>query len=141
ASIGTHTLKVTNPDFGSGSCSSCFTVNAKPLATSATPDTLGQGASHSVTLHGSGFVTGVNVVVSGTGVSVANVDVTDATTLTMDVMVGSTATIGARDLTLTNTDHGTATCTGCFTVATGPTVSTISPTVAANTGSTVLTIS
>ena len=143
ASVGYHTLKVTNPDGGFGSCTTCFSVTAKPFATSAVPGTLGQGASHTVTLHGSGFATGVGVVVSGTGVSVANVAVTDSATLTMDVTVTPTATANARDITLTNTDHGTATCTGCLTISNGPTIDTggVSPSLAANSGSTLLTIS
>jgi hypothetical protein len=128
APTGARTLTVNNPDGGSASCSSCFSITPAPIATSAAPSALGQGAtSQTVTITGTGFVTGVVVSISGTGVTAANAVVTNSTSMTVDLTVSPTATTGARNITLTNTDHGTATCIGCFTVHAGPAASSITP--------------
>jgi hypothetical protein len=42
--------------------------------------------------------------------------------LTANITVASGATTGARDVTVTNPDLGTGSCTGCFTVNAGPTI-------------------
>ena len=56
-----------------------------------------------------------------------SVTVTNSSTLTIEVTVGGAAAVGARDLTITNTDTGTTTCAGCFAVAAKPTVASLAP--------------
>ena len=46
AATGARTLTVDNPDFGQGSCAICFSITAAPVATSASPSALGQGATN-----------------------------------------------------------------------------------------------
>ena len=142
ATTGARTLTVTNPDGGTGSCAICFSIDAKPSITPPpSPGTLGQGASN-VTVHltGTGFVSGVTVGVSGSGVTVGTVTVTNSTTMSVVLSVTTSAATGARDITLTNTDHGTSTCSGCLTIATGPTVTSGNPSAGSNNGSVTVTI-
>ena len=56
-----------------------------------------------------------------------SVQVTDATHLKVDLSVAANAAIGARALTVKNTDGGSATLNAAFTVGALPTVSSISP--------------
>jgi hypothetical protein len=119
AAPGARDLSVANGD-GSATdiCGGCFTVRAAPTATSAAPNSRGQGASaQNVVVTGTGFVATPAAVVSGTGVTVNSVTHDSATQVTLNVDVSPAATAGARDLTITNPDLGTAAvCTGCFTV-------------------------
>ncbi|MFY9586568.1 MAG: hypothetical protein WAT66_03820 [Actinomycetota bacterium] len=125
----------------SASCTNCFTVNAAPTVASASPNTLGQGASNAtVTITGTGFVSGATVSVSGTGVTVGTVTFVNATTLTAPFSVTSGAATTARDITVTNADAGVGTCTGCLTISTGPTISNVSPGAGSNTGSLDITV-
>ena len=55
-----------------------------------------------VTLTGTNFVVGATTVnVTGGGVTVANVVVSSATSLTVDIVVEATATTGAHTVTVT----------------------------------------
>ena len=91
-------LIVTNPDGGTATKSNAFVVNARPV-----------------------------VKVVGGSVTIASTTLTDANTLTLSVSVGGLASIGPRDLVVTNPDTGTTTCAGCFTVNAKPTIASLSP--------------
>jgi len=142
AATGARTLTVHNTDGGTGSCSDCFSITPRPAATGLNPAALGQGSSNVVVTltGGSGFASGMTVSVEGTGVTVGTVTVTNATTATVVLSVSASATTGPRDVTLTNTDHGTSTCTDCLTINDGPTVTSVSPPAASNNGSANLTV-
>jgi Bacterial Ig-like domain/IPT/TIG domain len=145
ATVGTVALTVTNPDGGSATCSNCLTITAAPVVTSVgPPSSLGQGASNaSLTLHGTGFQTGMTIAVSGSGVTVTNpVTVTNATTATAVMSVSSNAAVGGRTITATNPDHGTSgsTCDPCITITAKPTITSVTPHGGSNTGSTIITI-
>ncbi len=143
ATTGARDVTVTNPDAGTPAvCATCFTVNAKPTATSVTPNNLGQGATEQdLTVAGTGFQDGADVTFSGTGITVNDVTFVNATTLTVNVTLANNATTGARNVTVTNPDEGTpAVCSSCFTVNTGPTVTDATPSAASNTGPVQLTI-
>jgi hypothetical protein len=102
-------------------------VNPGPRPTSAGPSALGQGAtSQTVKIAGSGFVPGAVVSLSGPGVT-ATLTGTSSTQLTVLVSVAPGAATGSRDITVTQPDAGTGTCSGCFTVVAGPVISGISP--------------
>ncbi|MEX2555257.1 MAG: hypothetical protein WEB06_06465 [Actinomycetota bacterium] len=143
ATPGARDVTITNPDAGTPAvCEDCFTVNAAPTATSVSPNDLGQGATDvDLTVTGTGFQDGATVAFSGTGITVNDVTFVGPTTLTVNVTVSSTATTGARTVTVTNPDEGTpATCVACFTVNTGPTVTDVSPSAATNTEPVELTL-
>jgi hypothetical protein len=128
AATGARNVTVTNPDFGSGTRNSAFTVNAGPTVTSTSPSSLDQGAtSQTVSVVGTGFVSGATVSFSGTGITINSTTFTNSTHLTLSVTVAGGAALGARDVTVTNPDAGTGTGSGVFTVA-KITVTSISPT-------------
>ena len=106
--------------------SNAFVVNAPPVVTSISPNTLNQGVTQSVTVTGTGFATSGGAVKlalqasDGTMLQVSNVNVSNATTLTATVNVlntaGGSATVGAYSATVTNPDGGTSTTASVFTV-------------------------
>src|SRR5919201_6025287 len=121
-------VTVTNPDTQTGSCSGCFTVNPGPTVTSASPSSRGQGASsQSITITGTGFVSGATASFSGTGITVSSTSFVSSTSLTAMITVAGNATTGAGSVTVTNPDAGAGSCSSCFTVNAGPTVASTSP--------------
>ncbi|MHB8512331.1 MAG: beta strand repeat-containing protein [Actinomycetota bacterium] len=125
---GARDIRVTNADGGTATCTSCFTVNAAPTATSASPSPRGQGAaSQVITVVGSNFVSGAVAAFSGAGITVNSTTFTDSTHLSVNISIASSAPVSARDVTITNPDAGAITCSACFTVSPGPVVSSVSP--------------
>ena len=120
AHAGTISAKV-NQSGGSLTCASCLTIDKPPAFKSNSskafsPASLVQSSSKkTVTISGSGFVAGLKVTFSGTGVTDTVSKVT-ASAITLKVTVTKTAAAGARTVTITNADHGTASCSKCFTV-------------------------
>ncbi|MFM8305456.1 MAG: IPT/TIG domain-containing protein [Actinomycetota bacterium] len=95
------------------------------------------GGGTSITIDGSGFVSGATVRV-GTS-ACTNVVFVDSTRITCDTPAGTT---GVADVTVTNPDTLSATATGAFTyVAPAPTVSGVLPTSGPVAGGTSVTIS
>ena len=123
---------VVNPDGGRSTALAAFTINAAPTITSLSPSTRGQGASNeNIVITGSNFGSGTwansSVTFSGAGITVNSVSRTDSTHLTVNVSIAAGAATGARDVTVRNTDGGRATKSGGFTVAAGPTITSLSP--------------
>ncbi len=130
--------------YAASTANATLTITVSPAAvslTSAKP-ARGQGSTNqTVTLTGSGFQSGAVVGFSGTGISIVSTTVTNSTTIAVKVNVASNAPTGVRDVTVTNPDTGATTCSGCFTVNAGPTVTKVTPSAVAR-GSTnvVLTV-
>jgi uncharacterized delta-60 repeat protein len=128
AALGSRTVQLVNPDGGSASCTGCTAIVADPSITAITPSSRARGTTaQTVTVTGSGFQPGALVKISGSGVTIASTTVDDSTTMTLQITVGGSAALGARDVTITNADTGTTTCTGCFTVSDKPTIGTLTP--------------
>ena len=129
AALGTRTLTVTNTDSQSDSCDSCVTVIAPPpTVTSVTPSSGGQAAQdRSLVIAGTGFDATPTVSFSGAGITVDSVTRNSATQLTVVVDIAPTAATGARDVTVTNSDSGSTTAIGGFTVNVAPTTTSLSP--------------
>jgi hypothetical protein len=131
SSVPTGSYNVSlNDGSTSASCTACLKVLPQPSVSGISPNTLGQGANTiSATVSGTSFVSPATVKFSGpsTGVT-AKVSSVSSASLTVKVTVSSTAATGAYTLKLTNGDGGTATCSSCLTVVTGPTISSMSPT-------------
>ncbi len=131
ATTGARTLTVTNPNSTTGT--STLTVNAAATVTSLNPSSEAQGAtSQVVTVNGTNFVAGVwansSVSFSGTGITVNSVTRSSAIALSVNLTVGGAAATGARDVTVTSPDFAPpVTLVGGFTVNTGATVTTLSP--------------
>jgi invasin-like protein/quinohemoprotein amine dehydrogenase alpha subunit-like protein/IPT/TIG domain-containing protein len=116
ATAGGRTITVINPDGGKGACASCFAVASAPTVTGLTPATFARGSTTAVTITGTNFRSGAAVSLS-TGVSVQNVIVVDAATITATVAVSATTGTGNRTLVVTNPDFGKGTCSGCAKVS------------------------
>jgi subtilisin family serine protease len=117
AAQGPRNLSVTNPSGGTGTLAGAFTVAAAGVSVSSIAPNQGtQGATVPVTITGTGFAAGATVSVSGTGITVSNVTVGSAIQITATLTIASGATLGARDVTVTNSGGGGGTLTGGFTV-------------------------
>ena len=119
ATVGTRNITVTTTN-GSGTCSLCFTVNAAPTVTLASPASSTQGSiGVSVTITGTAFVSGATASFSGTGVTVSSTAFVSATQLNSVVNISAGAATGTRNITVVNPDGGIGTGIGLFTVNAG----------------------
>jgi hypothetical protein len=89
------------------------------------PGQLAQRVAANVVIDGSGFVSSLNVTVSGGGITLTLVSVAP-TSVTIRAKVGASASLGARNVTVSDV-NGSATCTGCLNVIATPTLTSISP--------------
>jgi hypothetical protein len=119
--------KTTGSGSGSATAASSWTENTGVTVTSATPNNRGQNSAQTnVTITGSGFIAGTWTASFGPNINVGTVNRTNATTITAQVTVLSTAGTGARNFTVTQGSN-TYTCTNCFTVNAAPTLNPGSP--------------
>ena len=116
ATIGTRDLTVTVPGNGTTTCTACLTINPGPTVTSAQPNTITRGQTITIEITGTNYKTGVTILISGTGITTSGLSRPDATHLRVTLTATATATIGPRDITITNTDGGKTVATGMVTV-------------------------
>ena len=127
ATPGARTITVTNPDTQSGTLVSGFTVFLPaPTVSSVTANTGAQGQTlPSVTIVGTGFVA-TPTVSFGSGITVNSVTFTNSTHLDVSITIAGGATVGLRDVTVTNPDTQAGTLVNGFTVTLpAPTVSSV----------------
>lgn len=116
ARVGPRDVLVTNLGVGSGTCTGCLTVTARPVPKTVTPPSAAQNTVTTVTLTGTGFQRGATVLITGrTGVK-ATVTFVSATKLTLSVTVSRTAGIGTYTVKVGNPDGGSGSCVNCFSV-------------------------
>jgi len=128
ASAGTRAVTVTNPDTGSGSLASGFTVTAAPNVESISPSSRAQGAAgQTIAIKGTGFASGASASFSGSNVTVESTTFVSSTELTAKISISSFASTGARSVTVTNLDSGSDSLAGAFTVDARPNVESTSP--------------
>jgi hypothetical protein len=111
ATTGLRSITITNPDGGERTLANSFTVLVGPTVTSLSPASLARGASATITVNGTNFATGVTVAFAGTGLTLGTVTLVSATQLRLTVTAATTATIGLRGITVTNTNGGRFTST------------------------------
>lgn len=118
ASLGSHTIVATNPDNGTSSTSGQFTVTARPVITSLSPASELRGESKQVDVNGSNFVNGATLSATPAGLTITGVTYQSPTLLraTFAVSGGLPANVSSFDVTVTNPDGGTSTCSACFGV-------------------------
>ena len=127
ATTGAHDVTVNNGDGSTGTGSGAFTVDAAPAVTTVAPASGDAGATnYNVTITGTGFAQGA-VASFGAGVTVNSTTFVSATRLTANIAIASGASTGTRDVTVTNTDVGSAKKTAAFTVNAAPTISAAVP--------------
>jgi hypothetical protein len=115
AVAGDRTVTVINADGGKGASATAFAVSGAPRVTGITPSMVSRGGSAQVTITGTNFVPGATVSLS-TGVTLTDVEVVDANTITATVSVAANTGAGNRTVLVTNPDFGKGTCGGCFRV-------------------------
>jgi len=92
-----------------------FTVNQVSISiTSVSPNQGNQGETRDVTITGAYF-TGATAVSFGSGITVNSFTVNSSSQITASIAIGNSATLGARDVSVT-TPGGTVTKTSGFTV-------------------------
>src|SRR5207244_880188 len=135
ATVGTRNVTVTNPDGQSSTLTNAFTVNTggpppPPTVSSVNPNSGAHGQNLLPFIRSSGhFQTGATCSF-GAGITVNSCTFNSATQLTAGITISSTATVGTRNVTVTNPDNQTGALTNGFSVATGappPSVTSVSP--------------
>ena len=113
AAAGLRDVSVTTPA-GTATLTNGFTVLTMPAISSVSPTQAVQGQALSVTITGTNL-SGVTAVGFGSGITVNSFIVDSNTQITASIAVSDSATVGARDVSVTKAG-GTATLTGGFTV-------------------------
>ena len=103
-------------------------VTAAPATSAcAAPSFAGDGAKgRKITIYGSDFTAGATVSF-GAGITTTAVSVATPTRLVATITVDTAAAAGTRDITITEPDASTLTCSACFTVDPAPTATSMSP--------------
>jgi outer membrane protein assembly factor BamB len=96
-------------------------------AVTVSPAKIGQGATETLTITGSGFTSRRTVFVSSTDVTVDSVTVVSSTKLSVQVTAESAAVAGKRNISVIEPGPTADTCTGCLTVDDAPTLTSASP--------------
>jgi outer membrane protein assembly factor BamB len=95
--------------------------------TAVSPAKIGQGATQTLTITGSGFSGTPSVWVSSTEVTVDSVTVVSSTELSVQITAESGALQGRRDISVIEPGPIADTCTNCLTVDDAPAVTSASP--------------
>jgi hypothetical protein len=107
---------VVTANFADGtSASASVTLPAMPTIASVTPSLGAQGASLTVTVAGTGFQSGATAAF-GAGITVNSTTVVSATQLSVAISIAGAATVGPRDVTVTNPDGQSVIRANGFTV-------------------------
>ena len=134
STAGLKALVVTNPDTQTGTLSNSYTYNAVPTITSVSPANGPTSGGTTITITGTGFLTGATVSVGGT--SCSSVNVVSATSITC---ITQATTQGTYSVIVTSLDTQSVTKTSAFTFNSF-TLTSISPTSGILAGGATLTI-
>lgn len=132
---GAVDVTVTNPDTQDDVSSGGYTYQPTPTITGVSPGGISTSGGNTLTLSGTGFVAGADVVIGG----VACV-VTALTSTSIDCTTGVHAA-GVADIVVTNDDTQSATLTSGVTYLDPPTITGVSPTTGPLAGGGTLTVS
>src|SRR5213078_4181318 len=99
--------------------SATLTLPIVPTISSVSPSTGLQGANLTVTVTGTNFQAGASAAF-GAGITVSSTTVVSSTQLSVALVIGATAAMGARDVTVSNPDGQSVVLTGGFTVTPPP---------------------
>ena len=132
---GVVDVTVRNIDTQVATCPGCYTYVPGPTVTSISPTSGFPAGGASVTITGTGFVSGATVTIGGS--TATGVSVVSATQITATTPAHAAGTV---NVTVTNPDTQSGTCTNCFTYRAAPTVTAISPTSGLTTGGDAVTI-
>ncbi len=120
ASSGLRDVTVTNPDGESYTLSSGLIISNKPTITNLAPNSLHQGRQNEdIVITGTNFQTGAVVSFSGTGITINSTTVNSSTQITVNISISYGASLGTRNVVVTNPDGGSFTLTGGFSITKG----------------------
>jgi sugar lactone lactonase YvrE len=126
---GTHDVTLTNANGTSNALTfSVVPQTPAPTITGISPSSGVRGTAPTVTLTGTNFLTkngGTQVSVSGSGITVSNINVTSATSLTATFTIDATAATVKYNVT-SSTSQGSSNAVA-FTVNATPTITSITP--------------
>lgn len=113
-------------------CSKCFTVTPPPKVTSIAPMTLAAGGGPiTYTITGTGFLASPTVAISNNATNLVTVGTATmgggGTTIAVPLTAASNTILGARDVTVTNTDGQSSKCVSCLTITPPPTAISLFP--------------
>ncbi len=100
AATGVRTVRVETAEGDSTTVNFTINVSSDPTITSITPSSGYQTSTIAFTITGTNL-TGGSVAISGTGITVQNVVVVNSTTITGQFVIGATASIVSRNVTVT----------------------------------------
>jgi hypothetical protein len=130
AIVGSRNVTVTNSDNQSSTLPNGFTVTMAgppppPTLSSINPTSGARGQNLTgVILTGSNFQSGATCSF-GAGITVSSCTVNSATQFTASIAISSTATLGSRNVTVTNPDSQSSTLSNAFSVSALPAISLI----------------
>jgi hypothetical protein len=110
-----YDVDVRMPDGRGANCFACLTVAPAPRLSAVTPSTLAAGTKTTVTVTGHWFAAGATL--TGTGVTIGPLTVSDEATATARITVPARRAPGSVRLTLTDPGSaggGSAVCTTCL---------------------------
>ena len=141
---GAYQLQLVNGSQLGTLTSKSFTVTTAgaPSISTVTPSTVGQGADTTLALTGANFARGVTVTSSKAGVTFGPTTFTSTTQISVPIKVASNAATGATPMTVTNTGPApnATTNSSALTIASGPAITSLSPTALGQGAATTLTI-
>ncbi len=132
---GLVSIVVTNPDTLTATLTNSYTYNAGPTLSTVAPIGGPLAGGTSITLTGTGFLSGAAVTVGGN--ACASISVVSGTSITCTT---PSHAAGAVSIVVTNADAQTVTLTNSYTYAPAPTLTSIAPVAGALGGGTVLTL-
>jgi hypothetical protein len=116
ATPGGRTVEVDDPDHGNSETQPLTITSLTPTLTSATPNSLAQGAtSQNIALVGTNFASGQVAQFSNGGITVNSTTINSSTSITANVTVSGSATTGAGTVTVHDGTYGDSN-TEVFTV-------------------------
>jgi hypothetical protein len=131
ATTGSRQVTITNVNPGGGSVTISFEVrNPSPTISSVSPSSGSRFQTLSVTVGGTNFISGITSVNFGNNISVGTVNVNSSTQLTATLTIDSLASVGTRNVIISNSSPGggTSTLTNGFTITyPAPTLTSVSP--------------
>ncbi len=128
-------IVVTNVDSQSGTGTGLYTYRAAPTVTSVSPNAGALAGGNTITLTGTGFVSGATVTVGGTACTSPSVGSSTSMTCTL-----AAKSAGAYTITVTNSDNQSGSLASAYTYQPAPTVSAISTSTGTTAGGTYVTI-
>ncbi len=132
---GAVTVTVSNVDSQFGALPNGFTYESSPGLVSINPTAGALGGGTTLTLIGSGFLTGASVSVGGASCTGVNVVNSSQVTCTTPIHVA-----GVVDVTITNVDTQSSTLAASYTYEPGPTLTSVAPVAGPVIGGTAITL-